>query len=60
MTQEDEIRQIEIENEIVTLLDKLYVVLMKSDRIEAEEQLGHIAQFKEFWETGTPMDEQNG
>jgi len=45
-TQEEEIKQIETEGEILTHLNKLYELLQVSDRIEAEEMLGHVAEFK--------------
>lgn len=57
-TQEEESRQIEIENEIMLCLNKLYFLLQESDKIEAEEQLGYVAQWKVFWEDGIPIDEQ--
>jgi len=53
MTQEEEARQIEIENNIDKMFQQLYDSLNVSDRIEAEEVLGHVAEAKAIWEQDT-------
>lgn len=50
MNQEEETRQIELEKEINKTFQKLYDDLNASDRIEAEEALGHLSVAKAIWE----------
>jgi len=50
MDQEEEIRQMGIEKAINKAFDVLYTVLQLSDRIEAEESLGMVAEAKAVWE----------
>jgi len=57
--QEDEIKQINIENKISMALNDLYELLQASDRIEAEELLGKIAEAKAEWE-GDYASKDNG
>lgn len=52
--QEDELDRAEIQD----TTNKLYRLLVNSEDSEAETMVGYLAQFKEYWETGTPMDEQ--
>jgi len=50
MDQENEYKQMTIEEEISKTFQNLYDLLQVSDRVEAEEALGHIAQAKEIWD----------
>ncbi len=50
LDQENEHQQMEIEASIRRCLNELYELLQMSDVVEAEEQLGYIAEFKAFWE----------
>ena len=50
MDQEEEARQLKLEGEIAAAMQKVYDLLLKSDRPRAETQRGFIAEWKEEWE----------
>ena len=50
MDQEQEHKQMQIETEIGKTFKKLYDLLLASDKIEAEEALGCVAEGKARWE----------
>lgn len=50
INQENEYRQIELEQEITDYLNGLYALLQSSDRVEADEVLGLVAHAKAVWE----------
>lgn len=56
--QENEEQQAYLERDIARSLDEVYHFLQKSDRPEAEEHLGHIAQMKAFWEGDAASEDQ--
>lgn len=48
--QEQEIRQMKLEQEIDRLFHEIYEALKKSDRLEAESAIGYVAQARAAWD----------
>ena len=56
--QQNEHYQIELESEISKTFNKLYTLLESSDKIEADESMGHVAEGKAIWENDTGSVEE--